>query len=111
MDESTRQAKAPAKPRSSKPKPDAPAQPENNPATSAVAAIQKQVEEVIRPLFTEAMSYDKKAYENWVKEYRQAFDGLVQNESPTAGDIQSQEQFDFTHIWLKCLIEKAKTNS
>ena len=57
------------------------------------------------------MSHDKKAYEKWVTEYRQAFDGLVQNESPTAGDIQSQEQFDFTHIWLKCLIEKAKTNS
>ena len=109
MDESTRPDK-PAKARTAAPKADTPAQPKKKPASSPVAALQQQVEKVLRPLFNEAQSYDPTAYQQWAKEFRQAFDGLVKNESPTAADIQNQAQFDFTKTWLELCIANAKEN-
>lgn len=96
---------APAK---AAPKTDTPAQPKTKPAPSPVAKIQQQVEKELRPLFAEAMAFDTEALTKWRLEFRQAFDGTVKNDSPTAADIQSQEQFDFTQIWLMTLIENAK---
>lgn len=109
MDESTRpekSAKAPAKAKAV-----APAQPKKKPTSSPVADLQQQVEKVLRPLFNEAMSYDPGAYQQWAQEFRQAFDGLVKNESPTAADIQTQAQFDFTKTWLELCIANAKKNA
>lgn len=108
MDESTRPAKAPAKAKAAAPKADTPAQPEKKPASSPVADLQPQVEKELRPLFTEACSYEPEALNKWRTEFRLAFDGLVKNETPTAADIQTQAQFDFTKTWLELCIANAK---
>ena len=101
-------SKAPAKPKAPAPKANTPAQPKNKPSTS-VAELQQQVEKELRPLFAEASAYVKDALNKWRLEFRQAFDGVVKNDSPTAADIQTQAQFDFTKTWLELFIADAKT--
>ena len=102
-------AKAPAKPKAPAPKANTPAQPKNKPSTSPVAELQQQVEKELRPLFIEAKAFGLDALTKWRLEFRQAFDGIVKNDSPTAADIQTQAQFDFTKTWLELFIADAKS--